>query len=262
MARAKNRGYQQAFTPTYTIRRWRLGEYIRLSKEDLKKGKDDSNSVKNQRDLLGDFYQRHMDEFESAVEYVDDGHTGTDANRENFQRLLADVMSGKINCVIVKDLSRFARNYSDAGSLIDNLFVQMGVRFISLAENVDSYLNPDSVSNIIVPITNVMNDNYCYQTSKKIRQVSITSGATASISALSPPTAISKTRQTSINFWSIPRPQKPSSACIPCSCKARLKGPSRCTSTNTAYPAPRPTAGKRVCPFPRLWRMTPCGEPA
>ena len=171
MARAKNRGYQQTLTPTYTIRRWRLGEYIRLSKEDLKKGKDDSNSVKNQRDLLGDFYRRHMDEFESAAEYVDDGHTGTDANRENFQRLLADVMSGKINCVIVKDLSRFARNYSDAGSLIDNLFVQMGVRFISLAENVDSYLNPDSVSNIIVPITNVMNDNYCYQTSKKIRQV-------------------------------------------------------------------------------------------
>ena len=110
-------------------------------------------------------------EFESVSEYVDDGHTGTDANRENFQRLLSDVMSGKINCVVVKDLSRFARNYSDAGSLIDNLFVQMGVRFISLAENVDSYLNPDSVSSIIVPITNVMNDQYCYQTSKKIRQV-------------------------------------------------------------------------------------------
>ena len=171
MARAKTRGYQQSFSPSYTIRRWRLGIYIRLSKEDLKKGKDDSNSVKNQRDLLNDFYRRNIDEFESITEYVDDGHTGTDANREDFQRLLADVMSGKINCVIVKDLSRFARNYSDAGSLIDNLFVQMGVRFISLAENVDSYKNPDSVSNIIVPITNVMNDNYCYQTSKKIRQV-------------------------------------------------------------------------------------------
>ena len=153
MARAKNRGYQQSFSPSYTIRRWRLGIYIRLSKEDLKKGKDDSNSVKNQRDLLNDFYRRNIDEFESITEYVDDGHTGTDANREDFQRLLADVMSGKINCVIVKDLSRFARNYSDAGSLIDNLFVQMGVRFISLAENVDSYKNPDSVSNIIVPIT-------------------------------------------------------------------------------------------------------------
>ena len=171
MSRTKNRGFQQSFSPSYTIRRWRLGEYIRLSKEDLKKGKDDSNSVKNQRDLLNDFYQKHIEEFESVSEYVDDGHTGTDANREDFQRLLADVMSGKINCVVVKDLSRFARNYSDAGSLIDNLFVQMGVRFISLAENVDSFTNPDSVSNIIVPITNVMNDNYCYQTSKKIRQV-------------------------------------------------------------------------------------------
>ena len=171
MPRTKNRGVQQSFSPSYTIRRWWLGEYIRLSKEDLKKGKDDSNSVKNQRDLLNDFYQKHIEEFESVSEYVDDGHTGTDANREDFQRLLADVMSGKINCVVVKDLSRFARNYSDAGSLIDNLFVQMGVRFISLAENVDSFTNPDSVSNIIVPITNVMNDNYCYQTSKKIRQV-------------------------------------------------------------------------------------------
>ncbi|MDE7220454.1 MAG: recombinase family protein [Oscillospiraceae bacterium] len=174
MARTKNRGLQQSFSPSYTVRRWRLGAYIRLSKEDLKKareGKDDSNSVKNQRDLLGDFYFKHQDEFESITEYVDDGHTGTDANREDFQRLLADVMSGKINCVIVKDLSRFARNYSDAGSLIDNLFVQMGVRFISLAENVDSYRDPDSVSSIIVPITNVMNDQYCYQTSKKIRQI-------------------------------------------------------------------------------------------
>ena len=154
MARAKNRGLQQSFSPSYTVRRWRLGKYIRLSKEDLKKGKDDSNSVINQRDLLNDFCQKHIGEFESVSEYVDDGHTGTDANRENFQRLLSDVMSGKINCVVVKDLSRFARNYSDAGSLIDNLFVQMGVRFISLAENVDSYLNPDSVSSIIVPITN------------------------------------------------------------------------------------------------------------
>ena len=174
MARTKNRGLQQSFSPSYTVRRWRLGEYIRLSKEDLKKSKDfkdDSNSVKNQRDLLNDFYRKNIDEFESVSEYVDDGHTGTDAERENFQRLLSDVMSGKINCVIVKDLSRFARNYSDAGSLIDNLFVQMGVRFISLAENVDSYKDPDSVSSIIVPITNVMNDQYCYQTSKKIRQV-------------------------------------------------------------------------------------------
>lgn len=174
MARTKNRGYQQTSTPTYTARLWKMGGYIRLSREDLQKinrGLDDSNSVKNQRDILNDFHFNHAEEFESYTEYVDDGHTGTDTERESFQRLLGDVMSGKINCVVVKALSRFARNYSDAGSLIDNLFVQMGVRFISLAEGVDSYLNPDSVNSIIVPITNVMNDQYCYQTSKKIRQV-------------------------------------------------------------------------------------------
>ena len=71
MARTKNRGLQQSFSPSYTVRRWRLGEYIRLSKEDLKKGKDDSNSVINQRDLLNDFYQKHIGEFESVSEYVD-----------------------------------------------------------------------------------------------------------------------------------------------------------------------------------------------
>ena len=68
MARTKNRGLQQSFSPSYTVRRWRLGAYIRLSKEDLKKGKDDSNSVINQRDLLNDFYQKHIGEFESVSE--------------------------------------------------------------------------------------------------------------------------------------------------------------------------------------------------
>ena len=68
-------------------------------------------------------------------------------------------------------MSKTCPAFPDAGNLIENLFVRLNVRFISLAEGVDSYRNPDSVSNIIVPITNVMNDQYCYQTSKKIRQV-------------------------------------------------------------------------------------------
>ena len=171
MARQKNRGYQQILPPTYTARRWKMGGYIRLSREDLQKinrGLDDSNSVKNQRDILNDFHFNHAEEFESYTEYVDDGHTGTDTERESFQRLLGDVMNGKITCVVVKDLSRFARNYSDAGSLIDNLFVQMGVRFISLAEGVDSYLNPDSVNSIIVPITNVMKGK-CYSLNRNTK---------------------------------------------------------------------------------------------
>lgn len=154
MPRIKNRGYQ-LFNPSYiapvSARRWRMAAYIRLSKEDLqkiKKGLDCSNSVANQQGMLHDFYESHMEELESYTEYVDDGHTGTDTDREHFQDMMADIMSRKINCVVVKDLSRLARNYSDAGSLIDNLFVQLGVRFISLAENVDSYLDPDSVSDI------------------------------------------------------------------------------------------------------------------
>ena len=175
MARTANRGTISASAPTsYNVMRWRLGKYIRLSKEDLLRGRDESNSVINQRRLLEQYHQTHLDEFHDGTEqdvYVDDGKTGTDTDREDFQRLLADVYSGRINCVIVKDLSRLSRNYTDAGNLIENLFVRLNVRFISLAEGVDSYRNPDSVSNIIVPITNVMNDQYCYQTSKKIRQV-------------------------------------------------------------------------------------------
>ena len=142
--------------------------YIRLSREDG--DKEESDSVGNQRKLLTEYVNKH-DDFILYDVYIDDGFTGTNFNRPDFHRMIADIEDNKVNCVVVKDLSRFARNYSDAGSLIDNLFVQMGVRFISLAENVDSYLNPDSVSSIIVPITNVMNDQYCYQTSKKIRQV-------------------------------------------------------------------------------------------
>ncbi|TQI66168.1 recombinase family protein [Clostridium sp. KNHs216] len=171
MARTKNRGFEEKIS-TLQIVRWKLGEYIRLSKEDLNRGKDDSNSVVNQKALLDDYYQQHIDEFESVQPpYVDDGYTGTDTNRDSFQKLLSDIYAKKVNCVIVKDLSRLSRNYTDAGSLIENLFVQMNVRFISLAEGIDSYLNPDSISNLIVPITNVINDNFCYQTSKKIRQV-------------------------------------------------------------------------------------------
>ena len=171
MARAKNRGIDNAVSFPHNVMRWNLAEYIRLSKEDLTRGKDESNSVVNQRKLLDDYYKQHIDEFESAAQYIDDGCTGTDTNREGFQKLLADITSKKVNCVIVKDLSRLSRNYTDAGSLIENLFVQLNVRFISLAEGVDSYQNPDSVSSILVPITNVMNDQYCFQTSKKIRQV-------------------------------------------------------------------------------------------
>lgn len=171
MARSRNRGSQAADHAYYPASPWQAGKYIRLSKEDVGRGNDDSNSVMNQKKLLDEYCLEHFDEFPVTAEYSDDGCTGTDTNRVGFQNLIADVMNQRINCVIVKDLSRLSRNYSDAGSLIENLFVQMNVRFISLSEGIDSFKDPDSVSSLVVPITNVMNDNFCYQTSKKIRQV-------------------------------------------------------------------------------------------
>lgn len=171
MARTKNRSCEKA-PPAPQAIRWRVGSYIRLSREDVGRGKDDSNSVVNQRALLDEYCRQHMDEFETVEPpYVDDGCTGTDIDREQFQRLLSDLYAKRVNCVMVKDLSRLSRNYTDAGSLIENLFVRMNVRFISLAEGIDSYKNPESISGLMVPITNVINDNFCYQTSKKIRQV-------------------------------------------------------------------------------------------
>ena len=132
MARTKNRETNTAVSQfSYNPTRWNLAKYIRLSKEDLNRGKDDSNSVTNQKKLLDDYYRQHLDEFESAETYVDDGCTGTDTNRADFQRLLADIYAKKVNCVIVKDLSRLSRNYTDAGSLIENLFVQMRMYALS-----------------------------------------------------------------------------------------------------------------------------------
>ena len=90
---------------------------------------------------------------------VDDGCTGTDTNRENFQKLITDIYAGKVNCVIVKDRSRLSRNYYEAGELIESMFVKMNVWFISLAEGIDSYKNPDSVSSILVPICLYHNRN-------------------------------------------------------------------------------------------------------
>ena len=166
MARTKNRDIVTELSFSKQVPIWRLGKYLRLSKDDFKRGnvkdkdKAISDSIENQRKILNEFEQMNIDEFEWSDEYKDDGFTGTDADRDDFQRLLSDIHTGKINCVIIKDLSRLSRDYVEAGILIDRLFVQMNVRFISLQERIDSYKDPDSVSSIVVPITNVMKEMF------------------------------------------------------------------------------------------------------
>ena len=156
MARTANRGTMSASSPTsYNVMRWRLGKYIRLSKEDLLRGRDESNSVTTQRRLLEQYHLSHLDEFYEGSEedvYVDDGKTGTDTNREDFQRLLSDISSGRINCVIVKDLSRLSRNYTDAGNLIENLFVRLNVRFISLGRVWTATATPTAYQTLSFPL--------------------------------------------------------------------------------------------------------------
>ena len=150
---------------------WKIALYIRLSRED---GKEESLSVKNQRQILAKYLESFGEDYAYTItdSYIDDGYTGTDSARKDFQRLLGDIKTGLVNCVIVKDLSRLSRNYSEAGYYLENYFVNHDVRFISLElPALDSYKYPEQMNSLIVPIQNVINDDFCRQTSVKIRGV-------------------------------------------------------------------------------------------
>ncbi len=156
------------------FRTWNMGIYIRLSREDGRH-LDESESVSNQRSIIREYIAAYDDgdEYRIIDEYVDDGISGTtDDERGDFQRMLGDIKSGRINCVIVKDLARSFRNYSDQGYYLDDFFPRHGVRFISLSHQaLDSYLEPKTMRSIAVPIQGVLNENHCAETSDKVRQV-------------------------------------------------------------------------------------------
>lgn len=153
---------------------WKIAIYIRLSKEDTRSF-DESESVTNQRDIIEEHIASFSDGDEYIIvdEYVDDGISGTtDDEREDFQRMLADIQKGRINCVIVKDLARSFRNYSDQGYYLDDYFPRYNVRFISLFHQpLDSYKEPQNMRSIAVPIQGVLNENHCAETSDKVREV-------------------------------------------------------------------------------------------
>lgn len=132
------------------------------------KDKQESNSVTSQKTLLNGFVEEH-DDLIVYDTYIDDGFTGTDFNRPSFQRLLEDMRNGNINCVIVKDLSRLGRNYIEVGNYIEQVFPLFNIRFIAINDFVDSFKNPASTNTILVPFKNLINDEYCRDTSIKIR---------------------------------------------------------------------------------------------
>ena len=144
----------------------KVAAYLRLSREDG--DKQESDSIRNQRELITEYISRNKN-LRFIGEYVDDGYSGTSFERPNFQRLMEDARTGKVNCIIVKDLSRLGRNYIETGRYIEQIFPLLGVRFISILDHYDS-AEKDSASDwLIVPFKNLINDAYARDISVKIR---------------------------------------------------------------------------------------------
>ena len=157
----------QVYKENSIIKKWIAGIYVRLSVED-RNDKEESNSVSNQKQLLNEFIKNNS-EIQIYDYYIDDGYSGTNSNRPDFQRLLNDVKNEKINTIIVKDLSRLGRNFIEVGNYIEQIFPFLNVRFIAVNEDIDSYLKPETVENINVSLKNLINESYSKDLSKKIK---------------------------------------------------------------------------------------------
>lgn len=140
--------------------------YFRLSKEDG--DKVESDSIVNQKALIREFIKSNPD-IHIHEERVDDGYTGVNFERPAFQAMMESVKSGKVNCVIVKDLSRFGRNYIEAGRYIEKIFPYLGVRFIAINDNIDTAKMNNRSEEMIIPFKNLINDAYCRDISIKVR---------------------------------------------------------------------------------------------
>ena len=143
---------------------YNVGIYIRLSREDDDKVME-SESITNQKSLLLQYVkENHLMVYDT---YIDDGYSGTNFDRPEFNRLLNDIEFGRVNMVITKDMSRLGRDYIGTGNLIEKYFPEHNVRYIAVTDNIDTFL--DSSNNDIAPFKAIMNDMYAKDISKKIK---------------------------------------------------------------------------------------------
>ena len=142
-------------------------DYLRLSKDDNRK-KNESNSIANQRKMIEAYVAKNED-IVLVDEAIDDGYTGTNYNRPGFDKVLELIEAGKVNCVIVKDLSRMGREYIETGKYIEMTFPEKNVRFIAINDDVDSE-NRSYGDELMIPFKNLMNENYCRELSNKLRK--------------------------------------------------------------------------------------------
>ena len=138
--------------------------YERLSRDDEQAG--ESNSIQNQKKYLEEYARQHG--LRNIRHYYDDGYSGTNFNRPGFAALLEEIEAGRVETLVVKDLSRFGRNYLQVGYYTEILFPKKGVRFIAINNNVDSATPQD---NDFTPFLNIMNEWYAKDTSNKIKAI-------------------------------------------------------------------------------------------
>lgn len=152
---------------------WKIGIYIRLSKEDLRNN-DESKSVTNQRKINLEFVEEKFCNEKYIIYdiYVDDGRSGTtEDTRPDFQRLSKDIREGNVNCVVCKTLARAFRNYADQGKFLEQYLPTYSCRFIAFGNPyVDTFANPDCTQNMEIPINGLMNDRYAARTSEDVRK--------------------------------------------------------------------------------------------
>lgn len=147
---------------------YKVAIYIRLSKEDVDKGFDESESITNQKSLLIEYVKNLGWEYELVDIYIDPGYTGTNFNRPDFQRMIIDIENGKVNMVITKDLSRLGRDYIETGEYIEKWFPEHEVRYVSVTDGIDTFATNNG-NNDIAPFKSILNDMYSKDLSKKIR---------------------------------------------------------------------------------------------
>ena len=150
---------------------YKAGIYARLSSDqDKRKNESVEVQVMIAEKYIEEFNQEGTERIEIIDRYIDLGKTGSNFNRDEFQRLMQDIRLGDINCVIVKDLSRFGRNYLEAGNYIEKIFPFLGVRFIAVADGLDTGSKGNDTKQMAAEIKNLVNDMYAKDFSVKAKQ--------------------------------------------------------------------------------------------
>lgn len=145
--------------------------YLRLSRDDENLDgsvKRESDSISSQRELAR-FFVREQPDMELFDIYIDDGYSGANFDRPDFKRMMGDIENGNVNCVVVKDLSRFGRDYIEAGRFIQKTFPAFSVRFIAITDHYDSLTADQSTTSLVIPVKNFVNDSYCQDISEKVK---------------------------------------------------------------------------------------------